>query len=268
MNRADLFHHIQRKQSFLCVGLDVDPSRIPKHLGGDVLAFNRAIIDATRDLCVAYKPNTAFYEALGLDGMRVLKETIDYIGDEHFVIADAKRGDIGNTSRYYASFAFHTLGADSITVAPYMGKDSVAPFLEYEGKWAIVLALTSNSGSLNFQHELQSNGEPLYAKVIDTVKQWGSTDQLMFVCGATQAEKFSELRRLCPDHFFLVPGIGAQGGDLEAVCRHGMNDHCGLLVNSSRGILYAGDGEDFSAAARRAAQVLQEKMAAALKKYL
>ena len=268
MNRADLFKHIQRKQSFLCVGLDVDPSRIPKHLDGDVLAFNRAIIDATRDLCVAYKPNTAFYEALGLNGMDILKETIDYIGSEHFIIADAKRGDIGNTSRYYASFAFHTLGADSITVAPYMGKDSVAPFLEYEGKWAIVLALTSNPGSLDFQHERQGDGEPLYARVIRTVKQWGSADQLMFVCGATQAEKFLELRRLCPDHFFLVPGIGAQGGDLEAVCRYGMNDHCGLLVNSSRGILYASDKEDFSDAARHAARSLRKEMAGALKKYL
>ena len=268
MTRAELFARIQAKQSFLCVGLDADPKRMPAHLHGDVLAFNRAIIDATRDLCVAYKPNTAFYEALGLDGMRILKETIDYIGDDHFVIADAKRGDIGNTSRYYASFAFHTLGADSVTVAPYMGADSVEPFLEYEGKWAILLALTSNKGSQDFQHASQDGKEPLYAKVMKRATDWGSADQLMFVCGATQAEKFAELRALTPDHFFLVPGIGAQGGDLEGVCQHGMNDHCGLLVNSSRGILYASSSEDFAEAARASAAALQQQMAKALKNYL
>lgn len=268
MTRAELFAQILRKESFLCVGLDTDPRKMPAHLNGDVLAFNRAIIDATRDLCVAYKPNTAFYESLGLDGMRVLKETIDYIGDDHFVIADAKRGDIGNTSRYYASFAFHTLGADSVTVAPYMGSDSVEPFLEYPGKWAILLALTSNQGSQDFQHASLDDGQPLYAKVMQRATEWGSPDQLMFVCGATQAEKFTELRALTPDHFFLVPGIGAQGGDLEGVCKNGMNDHCGLLVNSSRGILYASDGEDFAEAARAAAGELQQEMSAALKKYL
>lgn len=268
MTRAELFSRIQAKDSFLCVGLDADPKRMPAHLNGDVLAFNRAIIDATRDLCVAYKPNTAFYEALGLDGMRILKETIDYIGDDHFVIADAKRGDIGNTSRYYASFAFHTLGADSVTVAPYMGADSVEPFLEYNGKWAILLALTSNKGSQDFQHASQDGEGPLYAKVMKRAAEWGSADQLMFVCGATQAEKFAELRALTPDHFFLVPGIGAQGGDLEGVCKFGMNDHCGLLVNSSRGILYASDGEDFADAARASAKDLQEKMKHALKNYL
>lgn len=268
MTRAELFEQIKRKQSFLCVGLDADPGKMPAHLNGDVLAFNKAIIDATRDLCVAYKPNTAFYEALGLDGMRILKETIDYIGDEHFTIADAKRGDIGNTSRYYASFAFNTLGADSITVAPYMGSDSVGPFLEYEGKWTILLALTSNKGSQDFQHASQDGEEPLYAKVMTRAAGWGSADQLMFVCGATQAEKFAELRSLTPDHFFLVPGIGAQGGDLEGVCKHGMNDHCGLLVNSSRGILYAGNGQDFAQKARASARDLQTKMANALKKYL
>ncbi len=268
MTRTELFAHIRAKESFLCVGLDADPQKMPPHLQGDVLAFNREIIDATRDLCVAYKPNTAFYEALGLNGMRILKETIDYIGKDHLVIADAKRGDIGNTSRYYASFAFHTLGADAITVAPYMGADSVEPFLEYEGKWAIVLALTSNRGSQDFQHASQDGGEQLYAKVMTTAAGWGSPDQLMFVCGATQAEKFAELRRLTPDHFFLVPGIGAQGGDLEGVCRHGMNEHCGLLVNSSRGILYASAETDFAGAARASAQDLQQKMAAALKKYL
>lgn len=268
MTRSELFQQIQHKQSFLCVGLDADPKKMPAHLGGDVLAFNKAIIDATRDLCVAYKPNTAFYEALGIDGMRILRDTIAYIGTDHFVIADAKRGDIGNTSRYYASFAFNTLGADAITVAPYMGADSVEPFLEYEGKWTILLALTSNKGSQDFQVASQDGGHPLYAKVMQRAAEWGGPDQLMYVCGATKAEKFAELRSLTPDHFFLVPGIGAQGGDLEGVCKHGMNDHCGLLVNSSRGILYAGDGQDFAAAARASAKALQEKMADALKKYL
>jgi len=268
MTRTELFAQIQEKQSFLCVGLDADPKKMPPHLKGDVLAFNKAIIDATRDLCVAYKPNTAFYEALGLDGMRILKETIAYIGEEHFVIADAKRGDIGNTSRYYASFAFNTLGANAITVAPYMGADSVEPFLEYEGKWTILLALTSNKGSQDFQHASQDGGAPLYAKVMTRATDWGSADQLMFVCGATKAEKFAELRALTPDHFFLVPGIGAQGGDLEGVCKNGMNDHCGLLVNSSRGILYASQGEDFAASSRAAAKSLQQQMAKALKNYL
>lgn len=268
MTRTELFAQIQEKQSFLCVGLDADPKKMPTHLKGDVLAFNKAIIDATRDLCVAYKPNTAFYEALGLDGMRILKETIAYIGEDHFVIADAKRGDIGNTSRYYASFAFNTLGANAITVAPYMGADSVEPFLEYEGKWTILLALTSNKGSQDFQHASQDGGAPLYAKVMKRATDWGSADQLMFVCGATKAEKFAELRALTPDHFFLVPGIGAQGGDLEGVCKNGMNDHCGLLVNSSRGILYAGQDEDFAAASRAAALSLQTQMAKALKNYL
>jgi orotidine-5'-phosphate decarboxylase len=268
MTRSELFAQIQRKESFLCVGLDADPKKMPAHLNGDVLAFNKAIIDATRDLCVAYKPNTAFYEALGLDGMRILKDTIDYIGDEHFVIADAKRGDIGNTSRYYASFAFHTLGADSVTVAPYMGSDSVEPFLEYDGKWVILLALTSNAGSKDFQHASQDGGQPLYAKVMQRAIEWGGPDQLMFVCGATQSEKFAELRSLTPDHFFLVPGIGAQGGDLDGVCKYGMNDHCGLLVNSSRGILYASKGEDFAQAARASAKDLQQKMKEALENYL
>jgi orotidine-5'-phosphate decarboxylase len=268
MTRAQLFDHIKTRQSFLCVGLDADPKKMPAHLNGDVLAFNKAIIDATRDLCVAYKPNTAFYEALGLDGMRILRDTIAYIGNDHFVIADAKRGDIGNTSRYYASFAFQTLGADAITVAPYMGADSVQPFLEYKGQWTILLALTSNKGSQDFQHASQDGGMPLYEKVMRRAAEWGSPDQLMYVCGATQAEKFAELRAISPDHFFLVPGIGAQGGDLAGVCRHGMNDHCGLLVNSSRAILYAGEGEDFADRSRAAAKALQQQMANALEKYL
>lgn len=268
MNRSELFRRIQEKQSFLCVGLDPDLSRLPAHLNGNVLAFNEAIIDATRDLCVAYKPNTAFYESLGLEGMRILKQTIDYIGGDHLVIADAKRGDIGNTSKAYARFAFETLGADAITVAPYMGEDSVCPFLQYDGKWGILLALTSNKGSEDFQHATQDGTVPLYAKVMTQASNWGSPDQLMFVCGATQAEKFRELRALAPRYFFLVPGVGAQGGDLEAVCRYGMNDHCGLLVNSSRGILYAGGGLDFAHHARTEARRLQERMATALEKYL
>ena len=260
MTRSELVEQIKRKQSFLCVGLDPDPRRLPDRYAGDVLAFNRDVIDATREYCVAYKPNTAFYEALGLDGMTVLRDTIAYIGDEHFIIADAKRGDIGNTSRYYASFAFDTLGADAITVAPYMGEDSVRPFLETEGKWTILLALTSNAGSRDFQHTPQENGEPLFAKVMQRAAAWGSPEQLMFVCGATQAERFTELRRAAPDHFFLVPGIGAQGGDLEGVCRFGMNKDCGLLVNSSRGIIYADHPGS-------AARELQRQMAAALKKF-
>ena len=262
MDRAALFSLIRKRKSFLCVGLDPDPARIPVHFGGDVLRFNQSVIDATREYAVAYKPNAAFYEALGLDGMQVLKDTIEYVGSDHFIIADAKRGDIGNTSRYYAKFAFETLGADAITVAPYMGQDSVGPFLEYSGKWAIVLALTSNAGGDDFQHALQDGSdEPLYERVMRRVMSWGSADQLMFVCGATRAEKFTQLRRIAPDHFFLVPGIGAQGGDLAAVCRYGMNAQCGLLVNSSRGILYAGDPG-------RAARELQQEMSRALQKFL
>ncbi|WP_116124442.1 orotidine-5'-phosphate decarboxylase [Lewinella sp. IMCC34183] len=260
MTRDVLVRTIFAKESFLCVGLDPDPDRIPDRYAGDVVQFNRDIIDATREFCVAYKPNTAFYEALGLNGMEILRDTIAYIGDEHFIIADAKRGDIGNTSRYYASFAFDTLGADAITVAPYMGKDSVGPFLERTDKWTILLALTSNSGSEDFQHTPQENGAPLFAKVMRRASHWGLPDQLMFVCGATQADRFAELRKVAPQHFFLVPGIGAQGGDLEGVCRHGMTRECGLLVNSSRGILYA---DDPGAAARD----LQKQMAKALKKF-
>ncbi|CAH1000261.1 Orotidine 5'-phosphate decarboxylase [Neolewinella maritima] len=262
MDRAELFQRIQQKRSFLCVGLDPDPDRIPASFDGDVLAFNRSIIDATREYAVAYKPNTAFYEALGLDGMRILHATIDYIGRDHLIIADAKRGDIGNTSGYYARFAFETLGADAITVAPYMGEDSVRPFLSYPGKWAIVLAVTSNEGGDDFQHTVQQDtGTALYDKVMRRVMEWGSPDQLMFVCGATRAETFSTLRSIAPDHFFLVPGIGAQGGDLQAVCRFGMNAQCGLLVNSSRGILYAQDPA-------RAARELQQEMQSALENYL
>ena len=261
MDKQELVRRISEKQSFLCVGLDPDPQRIPASFAGDVLSFNKHIIDATRAHCIAYKPNTAFYEALGLEGMSILQQTIAYIGGDHFVIADAKRGDIGNTSRYYARFAFETLGADAITVAPYMGEDSVGPFLEYPGKWAILLALTSNRGSQDFQLTEQSDEQlPLYAKVMRRAAKWGGPEQLMFVCGATQAEKFTELRAISPDHFFLVPGVGAQGGDLQAVCQYGMNKECGLLVNSSRGVIYADDPG-------KAAASLQKEMERALKKY-
>ena len=261
MDKSQLVNRIAEKRSFLCVGLDPDPQRIPASFHGNILSFTKSIIDATRQYCVAYKPNTAFYEALGMDGLEILQRTIEYIGEDHFVIADAKRGDIGNTSRYYAKFAFETLGADAITVAPYMGEDSVVPFLEYPGKWTILLALTSNPGSEDFQHALQDQSDqPLYMKVMQRASSWGSPEQLMFVCGATQAERFGELRKICPDHFFLVPGVGAQGGDLQAVSRYGMSSDCGLLVNSSRGILYADDPAG-------AARSLQAEMRGALNNF-
>ncbi|MEZ4984426.1 MAG: orotidine-5'-phosphate decarboxylase [Saprospiraceae bacterium] len=233
-----------------------------------IYRFNQAIIDATRDLCVAYKPNTAFYEAMGTQGWEVLQATLAYIGDNHLKIADAKRGDIGNTSRMYARTFFETMKADAVTIAPYMGADSVQPFLGFEDKWAILLALTSNKGSSDFQLTPQEQDEPLYAKVMRQAQEWASADELMFVCGATHPEKFRELRRLAPEYFFLVPGIGAQGGDLEAVARFGMNDHCGLLVNSSRGIIYAGTQEDFAEKARSSAAALQLQMEKALATYL
>lgn len=271
MNRKELFQLIKQRKSFLCVGLDPDPARIPEHLGtgpAAIYKFNQAIIDATRDLCVAYKPNTAFYEAMGAPGWEVLEATLEYIGDLHLKIADAKRGDIGNTSRMYARTFFETLHADAVTVAPYMGEDSVKPFLNFPDSWVILLALTSNQGSQDFQFTPQEDQQALYAKVMQTASRWAGPDELMFVCGATHPEKFRELRQLVPDYFFLVPGIGAQGGDLQAVARHGMNDHCGLLVNSSRGIIYAGSGEDFGEEARKAAQQLQQAMAGALAMYL
>ncbi len=261
MNRAELYQQILAKKSFLCVGLDPDLLKLPPHLDGDVLSFNKAIIDATRPYCVAYKPNLAFFEALGVQGHSLLKATIDYIGKSHFVIADAKRGDIGNTSTAYAKAAFDIWGADAITVAPYMGADSVKPFLDFEGKWTILLALTSNLGSQDFQVSAQASGEAsLYEKVMRTAQTWGSPDQLMFVCGATHPEAFASLRKIAPEYFFLVPGVGSQGGDLAAVCQYGMNDHCGLLINSSRDILYASNGLDFAAAAAAAAKKIQVEM--------
>ncbi len=269
MTRAELFHQIQQKQSYLCVGLDADINRIPAHLhhhADPVFEFNKQIIDATKDLCVAYKPNIAFYEALGAKGWESLQKTLDYIPDEHFTIADAKRGDIGNTSRLYAKAFFETLAFDSVTVAPYMGEDSVKPFLEFENKWVILLALTSNKGSQNFQMTTQEAEQPLYEKVMRTAQQWGSPEQLMFVVGATHPQKFEEIRAIAPNNFLLVPGIGAQGGDLEAVSQYGQNDHCGLLVNSSRGIIFAGTDETFADKARQAAGKVQEQMATILSK--
>lgn len=267
MNRNQLLSWIKERQSFLCVGLDPDPARMPAHLGtgpAAVYRFNQAIIDATRDLCVAYKPNTAFYEAMGAEGWQVLNATLEYIGDNHLKIADAKRGDIGNTSKMYARTFFETLSADAITVAPYMGEDSVKPFLGFDDKWVILLALTSNKGSADFQFTAQEEEQPLFAKVMQRAQSWASPDQMMFVCGATHPERFKELREIAPDNFFLVPGVGAQGGDLAAIAQYGMNDECGLLVNSSRGIIYAGSDEDFAEKLRAAALKLQTQMKTAL----
>lgn len=273
MTRKQLFEQIKQKSSYLCVGLDADLSRIPKHLHqtteDPIFEFNRQIIDATHEYCVAYKPNTAFYEALGSRGWEALERTIDYIPDTHFVIADAKRGDIGNTSRMYAKAFFEHMEVDALTVAPYMGEDSVKPFLEFTQKWVILLALTSNRGSQDFQPEQQAlSGQPLYEKVMRRAQQWGTPENLMFVLGATHPEKFAELRSIAPEHFFLVPGVGAQGGDLQAISRYGFNKHCGLLVNSSRGIIFAGAGKDFAKSAETAAASLQGEMEKLLERYL
>lgn len=269
MTRKELFEQINLKQSYLCVGLDTDLNKIPPHLldtEDPIFEFNKAIIDATKDLCVAYKPNIAFYEALGAQGWSSLEKTLDYIPDTHFTIADAKRGDIGNTSKLYARAFFERMNFDSITVAPYMGEDSVMPFLEFDNSWVILLALTSNKGSGDFQFiKDDSDGKHLYEKVMRQAQKWGSAENLMFVTGATHPEKFEELRSIAPDNFFLVPGIGAQGGDLQGVSKYGLNDHVGLLVNSSRGIIYAGNGEDFAQKAHDAARVVQEEMAKILK---
>lgn len=263
MSRQALYESIMAKQSYLCVGLDSDITRLPKHLDSTpeaILEFNKAIIDQTQDLVIAYKPNTAFYEALGPEGLTVLKETIDYIPDDILVIADAKRGDIGNTSRLYAKSFFEYYEADALTVAPYMGHDSVSPFLEYHDRWIIILGLTSNPGSDDFQQLQLSDGQKLYSKVLSTAAEYGTTDNTMFVIGATQAEYISEIRKEVPDHFFLVPGVGAQGGSLSEVTKHGLNDHVGLIVNSSRGIIFASDGEDFAEAARAKALAMQQEM--------
>lgn len=264
MDRQQLYQQMREKKSCLCVGLDADPSRLPRHLLGapdPVFEFNKQIIDATRDYCVAYKPNLAFYEAQGPAGWLSLQRTLEYIPDTHFTIADAKRGDIGNTSRLYARAFFETFNFDAVTVAPYMGEDSVRPFLEFPGKWVILLALTSNRGSGDFQMSAQPNGQPLYEKVMRRAMEWGTPDNLMFVVGATHPEKFREIRAIAPDHFLLVPGVGAQGGDLAELSRHGRNEQLGLLVNSSRGIIFAGEGEDFAEKAGEAARKLQAEMA-------
>lgn len=272
MNSAQLFEQIKRKKSYLSVGLDSDPEKLPKHLlslPDPVFEFNRQIIDATHRYCVAYKPNIAFYEALGPQGWETLKKTLDYIPKDIFTIADAKRGDIGNTSTLYAKAFFQQLNFDAITVAPYMGEDSVKPFLKFEGKWVILLVHTSNPGSSDFQLlESRVTGRKLYEEVLLKSRQWGTADQLMYVVGATQSEKIAGIRELAPEHFFLVPGIGAQGGDLELVSRYGMNKRCGLLVNASRSILYASPGKDFAAEAMNEAKKMQQEMERYLGLYL
>ncbi len=265
MNRQTLISSIFQKKSFLCVGLDTDPAKLPQPLRGQpdaVFEFNKQIIDATRDLCVAYKPNLAFYESRGAEGWRDFERTVAYIGPDHFIIADAKRGDIGNTSRMYAQAFFEKTGCDAVTVAPYMGSDSVSPFLDFPGKWVILLALTSNPGSADFQQgNLRETGKPLWENVLQTAQNWGSPENLMFVVGATHPEAFTRVRALAPEHFLLVPGVGAQGGDLPAICRHGLTRECGLLVNASRSILFASAGPDFADAARAEAQKMQQEMA-------
>lgn len=271
MTKEQLFENILRKQSFLCVGLDTDIKKIPEHLLKEedpIFAFNKAIIDATQDLCIAYKPNLAFYESLGVKGWIAFEKTVKYIKQHYpdqFIIADAKRGDIGNTSTMYARSFFEELDIDSVTVAPYMGEDSVSPFLAYPGKWVILLALTSNKGSHDFQLTADAEGERLFEKVLRKSQQWGSNEQMMYVVGATQGRAFEDIRRIVPDHFLLVPGVGAQGGSLEEVCKYGMNSQCGLIVNSSRGIIYVDKSEQFAAASRRAAQEVQVQMAEQLK---
>ena len=271
MNRTELISLIRERRSFLCVGLDTDPAKMPEHLRSaqdGIFQFNRAIIDATIDHCVAYKPNLAFYEALGIEGLRQLKLTMDYLHQLDkpvFTIADAKRGDIGNTSERYARAFLDPQGDfnfDAITVAPYMGADSVQPFTVYPGKWVILLALTSNKGAFDFQLTEDKDGTPLYQRVLETSKQWGSEENMMYVVGATKAEMLSDVRRTVPGSFLLVPGVGAQGGSLEEVCRYGLTKDCGLLVNSSRGIIYASQGADFAEAAAREACKLQQQMAA------
>jgi orotidine-5'-phosphate decarboxylase len=267
MDRQALYAQILQKKSYLCIGLDTDPLKLPAILKNDpdpVFSFNKAIIEATSDLCVAYKPNLAFYESTGAAGWKSLEKTLELISDNIFTIADAKRGDIGNTSTLYARAFFENLDFDSVTVAPYMGRDSVQPFLAFENKWAIVLALTSNEGAMDFQTTMLDDGSPLFEKVLRMVSAWGTPDNLMFVVGATRAEEFSAIRKIVPHHFLLVPGVGAQGGDLKAVSRAGMNKHCGLLVNSSRQILYASSGSDFAEKARAAALAVQQEMAALL----
>ena len=285
MTRQELIEQIKQKQSFLCVGLDTDINKIPecvKKLVDDqcedeedrlamyIYVFNKFIIDATAPYCVAYKPNLAFYECYGIDGMYAYDRTVNYLKSKypkHFIIADAKRGDIGNTSKKYAKTFFEgDTQVDALTVAPYMGEDSVTPFLGYDGKWVILLALTSNKGSHDFQLTEDANGERLFEKVLRTSQQWGNDENMMYVVGATQGQMFEDIRKVAPTHFLLVPGVGAQGGSLEEVCKYGINKDCGLLVNSSRGIIYASADNDFAEVAGQKAQELQQQMSTELKK--
>lgn len=269
MTTSQLVQQIRTKKSFLCIGLDVDINKIPEHLlkeNDPIFAFNKAIIDATHHLCVAYKPNTAFYEAYGIKGWRALEKTIHYLNEKHpeiFTIADAKRGDIGNTSTMYAKAFFEDLAFDSVTVAPYMGKDSIEPFLAFEDKHTILLALTSNQGAFDFQTKTV-DGKELYKQVLETSKTWKNTENLMYVVGATKAEYLADIRKIIPDRFLLVPGVGAQGGNLQEVCKYGMNDSVGLLINSSRGIIYASNQTDFAEAAAKKSEELQKEMEAIL----
>jgi orotidine-5'-phosphate decarboxylase len=271
MNKAQLFEQIKYKESYLCIGLDTDIQKIPSFLQREkdpVFEFNRAIIEATADLCVAYKPNIAFYEALGPKGWESLQRTLDVIPKEIFTIADAKRGDIGNTSAMYARTFFETYDFDSITIAPYMGKDSVEPFLGFDDKWVILLALTSNPGSMDFQMIKSEKGTELYKHVLEISQQWGTSDQMMYVVGATRADFLKEIRSLIPEHFLLIPGVGAQGGSLDEVSKFGMNNQCGLLVNATRSIIYASNKKDFAEKAREEALNMQREMKSYLEKYL
>ena len=272
MNKKELFKNIQQKKSFLCVGLDSDIKKIPAHLLNQedpIFAFNRAIVEATANYCVAYKPNLAFYESLGIEGLLSLERTVAFIRENYpdqFIIADAKRGDIGNTSEMYARSFFEHYNFDAVTVAPYMGEDSVKPFL-YDEKWVILLALTSNKGSHDFQFTADEKGERLFEKVLKKSQEWATNEQMMFVVGATQGKLFAEIRKHAPNHFLLVPGVGAQGGSLEEVVEYGINNECGLLVNSSRAIIYADSSPDFAVTAQHEAQKVQAEMALLLKKH-
>ena len=272
MNRQELINQIFSKKSFLCVGLDTDLKKIPEHLLKEhdpIFTFNKAIIDATAPYCVSYKPNLAFYEAFGIAGMVAFEKTVKYLQQHyphHFIIADAKRGDIGNTSKMYARTFFEEYNIDALTIAPYMGEDSVTPFLGYKDKWAILLALTSNKGSHDFQLTKDDNGVPLFERVLQQSQQWGNENDMMYVVGATQGEMFQNVRRIVPNHFLLVPGVGAQGGSLQEVCKYAMTKDCALLVNSSRGIIYASTGTDYAEVAAQKAKELQEQMAEELAK--
>lgn len=273
MKRNELVQNIKNKKSFLCVGLDPDINKIPEHLlktDNPIFEFNKAIIDATAPYAVAFKPNLAFYESIGVEGYKAFEDTVRYIKENYpdqFIIADAKRGDIGNTSKMYARSFFEHMDVDALTVAPYMGEDSVTPFLDYDGKWVVLLALTSNKGSQDFQMIEDKNGHKVFERVIKRSQRWGTPVNLMYVVGATQGELFKDVRAIAPRHFLLVPGVGAQGGSLEEVAQYGMNDECGLLVNSSRGIIYASKGEDFAETTAKEAKKLADQMAGLLEKY-